>query len=66
MSKLIMKLAAWRLASASRQGSERGAVAVEYGVLVGVVAVTLLAGAILFFEGLSDWFGELIDLLPPN
>ena len=66
MSKLITKLVAWQSMPARQQGSERGAVAVEYGVLVGVVAVVLLAGATLFFTGLSAWFGDLIDLLPPN
>jgi len=66
MSKLIMKLAAWRLTPASRHGSERGAVAVEYGVLVAAVGVALFAGALLFFGGLSTWFGELVEALPPN
>ena len=66
MSQLITMLAAWRSMPARRLESERGAVAVEYGVLVGVVAVVLLAGVTIFFTGLGAWFGDLIDILPPN
>ncbi|OMH34284.1 Flp family type IVb pilin [Tersicoccus sp. Bi-70] len=38
---------------------ERGATAVEYALLVGLIAVVLVAGLTLFGPALKDFFGGL-------
>lgn len=45
--------------------TERGASTVEYGILVAVVAITLLAFVTQFFTGIGNWLQALIELLPP-
>lgn len=45
----------------ARVRGERGATATEYGVLVGFVAIALVAGVLVFGESLSDYFGWLAE-----
>ncbi|RJN32463.1 Flp family type IVb pilin [Nesterenkonia natronophila] len=40
---------------------DRGATAVEYGLLVGLIAVVLIVGVGLFGGALNDYFSSLSD-----
>jgi pilus assembly protein Flp/PilA len=46
------------------QKSERGASAVEYGLLVGLIAVAIIGAITLLGGGLSDLFTDVNNRLP--
>ena len=49
---LVMRQASWLRA----RTSERGATAVEYGLMVGLIAVVIVAGVTLFGQGVEALF----------
>lgn len=49
---LIMRQSAWLRA----RTTERGATAVEYGLMVGLIAVVIIAGVTLFGQGVDALF----------
>jgi pilus assembly protein Flp/PilA len=44
---------------------EEGATAVEYGLIVGLVAVVIIAAVILLGQNLNGLFGDINDKLAP-
>ncbi len=45
--------------------SDRGATAVEYGLLVGLIAVVIIGAVLLLGGQLNDLFGEITTALAP-
>lgn len=46
-----------------REHEDRGATMVEYGLIVGAIALTVVVGAALFGDALSDVFSDMVDKL---
>jgi pilus assembly protein Flp/PilA len=46
---------------ALRARSDRGATAVEYGLMVALIAVVIIGAVILLGDNLSDMFGGVAD-----
>jgi pilus assembly protein Flp/PilA len=44
---------------ASREDEDRGATMVEYGILVAVIAVTVMAAAIVLGDAIADLFNTV-------
>lgn len=44
---------------------EEGATAVEYGLIVGLIAVVIIAAVILLGQNLNGLFGDINDKLAP-
>lgn len=47
----------------SRLAREEGATAVEYGLIVGLIAVAIIAGVVLLGDQLAALFGNITDEL---
>lgn len=47
----------------SQECRERGASAVEYGVLVAFIGLAIIAGVGLFGESLDAWYGRMVVTL---
>jgi pilus assembly protein Flp/PilA len=43
---------------------ERGATATEYAILVGFIAIVIVAGVTVFGSQLNDWFSSIASQLP--
>ncbi|MCA4135132.1 Flp family type IVb pilin [Arthrobacter sp. M4] len=57
----LEKMSAWVKAVVGRAlTAERGAVATEYGILTGLIAIVLVAGVGLFGTALSSYFNYLV------
>lgn len=52
------------LVSAKRRQDERGATAVEYGLLVGLIAVAIIATLLLLGPKLNTLFDKVLTSLP--
>lgn len=59
MEKLVMIYFALTNRIAEITDKDRGATATEYAILVAFVALVIAAGALLFGNALSKWFGDL-------
>lgn len=52
------------MTSETRQDNrERGATAVEYGVLIALIGLIIVAGVGLFGESVNDWYGRMVATL---
>jgi pilus assembly protein Flp/PilA len=57
MTKALLKLQALR--------EEKGATAVEYGLMVALIAVVIIAAVTLLGQNLSEIFSEVADAVTP-
>ncbi|MGG7519261.1 Flp family type IVb pilin [Allorhizobium undicola] len=42
---------------------QRGATAIEYGLLAGLIAVSMIAGLTLYYEALQNLFTYIVDTI---
>ncbi|MEE2521193.1 Flp family type IVb pilin [Pseudarthrobacter sp. J75] len=59
MTSLMVSMMAFVSGVKARMGSEKGATATEYSLLVAFIALVVIAGVTLFGAALSKWFGDL-------
>ena len=59
-----MLVYAWMLSLQSRLKEDRGATAVEYGLLVGLIAVAIIAGLLIIGPKLTAIFNNVGSNLP--
>ena len=63
MIKLFMTLETLALVARDRMREEKGATAVEYGLMVGLIAVVIIATVALLGEQLNALFQSIVDEL---
>lgn len=56
--KMLMKVNAWF------KGAQEGASAVEYAILIGLIAIAVIAGAILLGPAITGLFTNVSGQLP--
>lgn len=59
MTSLMVSMTAFIAGIKDRFSSEKGATATEYSLLVGLIALFIVAGVGLFGTALNDWFTDL-------
>lgn len=59
MTSLMVSMTAFIAGIKDRFDSEKGATATEYSLLVGLIALFIVAGVGLFGTALNDWFTGL-------
>ncbi|MEP2981292.1 MAG: Flp family type IVb pilin [Lentilitoribacter sp.] len=45
---------------------ENGATAIEYGLIAGLIGVSVVSGATLIGDGIVDIFGEIEEAIPDS
>lgn len=65
MLSLIATLQTLGFQAKNRLRGEKGATAVEYGIMVGLIAVVIIAAVTLLGPQLSDFFTAITDALTP-
>jgi Flp pilus assembly pilin Flp len=60
---LIQALDNLRLALRGRVASERGAVTIEYGVIVVFIALALITVVGVLVGGVNTWFGKIANFI---
>ena len=63
MIKLFVTLETLALAARDRMREEKGATAVEYGLMVGLIAVVIIATVVTLGEQLDALFQSIVDEL---
>ncbi|MFI5622883.1 Flp family type IVb pilin [Nocardioides sp. NPDC051685] len=63
MLSILTQLSAWFYTRTADRDRERGATAVEYGLLVGLIAVMIVATLLLLGPELTRIFGEVLAAL---
>ena len=66
MSSLMVSMMAFVAGVKDRFSSEKGATATEYSLLVGLIALVIVAGVGAFGGALNDWFDTLGDSVKNN
>ena len=65
MTKLFVTLHALALVTADKiRNEEKGATAVEYGLMVGLIAVAIIATVIILGDELDALFQQVVNALP--
>ncbi|MFC9772190.1 MULTISPECIES: Flp family type IVb pilin [unclassified Pseudarthrobacter] len=59
MTSLMVSMIAFVAGVKDRFSSEKGATATEYSLLVGLIALVIVAGVTVFGDKLSLWFSTL-------
>lgn len=59
MNTILISTLAFIAGIRDRMGSEKGATATEYSLLVAFIALLIIAGVTLFGNALSAWFSTL-------
>ena len=61
MLNLYVKFQMLRALAGERLNREEGAAAIEYGLIAGLIAIALVAGALALGQGLDDLFQAIAD-----
>jgi pilus assembly protein Flp/PilA len=64
MVKLFVTLETLALAARDRMREEKGATAVEYGLMVGLIAAVIVATVVILGNQLDALFQQIVDALP--
>lgn len=64
MLSIIVAMQTFFLSTKDRLSRENGATAVEYGLLVGLIAVVIVAALLLLGPRLADLFNNVTNTIP--